>query len=137
MTNFIKSETGKELRKFISGELLISAGIVFIAFIGFATNLLKKEYYLSVYWVLLVFFLFFNTVIFSFFIKTIKQKINKLINRYISLSVVKFFVYLLFIFIYLLFDRNHIPAFLVAFFSLYLMFTVYEVKSILSLLKKK
>ncbi len=62
---------------------------------------------------------------------------RKFVNAFMLATLVKFFVYLPVIFIYMYYNRDDLLPFVVGFFILYLCYTVFEVISILRLSKTK
>lgn len=96
-----------------------------------------KPYFLAAYIVLFLINLIISIIAYSIITKNIHQKSSNFTKKFISATGIKFIVYL---FIYttyiLLYKENAIP-FTIAFFALYLAFSVFEITEILKFFKNK
>ena len=122
-------------KKFLKKIILFFVIITLIAAVLFLSVL--KEYYMPIYLYSLI-FCFAVTVLFHYILlKSLDERINRFSNKYMLLTVAKLFLYLLFVVIYLYFVKIHIMWFVFVFLILYALFSVFEVLTILSVLKRK
>jgi hypothetical protein len=121
-------------RKFVINILLFSFAVAAIGAVLFTGYL--KAYYLQVFPYLLVFFIFFNILIFYLLIRASKLRPAKFISTFMMLTGIKLFVYLISLAGYVFADKPHAVPFLIAFLLLYIFYTVFEVMAVLGFLKK-
>lgn len=111
---------------------LILLAILAIAFIFFL-----KPYFLSVYIILLLVNLAISITAYAIISKTIHQKSNNFTKYFMAITGIKFLVYLAIFGIYIfLYKENAIP-FTIAFFILYLAYSIFEIIEILKFFKNK
>ena len=113
--------------------LTIIIGIVGTAF--FLTVL--KEYYLPIFPVLLIFFALMTASFHVILTRTLEKKPNSFSIVFMGLSAGKLFLMLLLIVVYLILRRETVISFLAGTFLLYMVFTFFEVKTLLRLVKGK
>lgn len=119
---------------FLVRELVFTFLIATIALILFKSFL--AGYYLPVFWVLLA-VIALLTGIFHYSILQIQEKqTSKFANRFMMVSGIKMIIYLIFITLYAFTNPLKAAPFLISFFSLYLLFTIFEVFHIVRYLKK-
>ena len=120
---------------FIKQVLILSLILGALGAILFMTVL--KAYYLPVFPILLVFFaamtVFFHIVL----VRSLKKSPNKFSIVFMGLSAGKLFLMLIMIVLYLILKRDTVIAFLAGTFLLYLVFTLFEVKTLLRLVQGK
>jgi O-antigen/teichoic acid export membrane protein len=83
-------------------------------------------------------FLFFIGVTLTgyyFILRSINSKFIRFINSYLLVTVVKLFLFVGVIFMYLLHNRQDAAAFAISFFVLYLCYMIFEVVSLVSYFK--
>lgn len=82
--------------------------------------------------------LFFGiTIILHFYlIKSSQKEMIKFTPRFIGATGIKMLIYFILILIYLLVDRTHAVSFLISFLVCYMIYTVFEIISVLKYLKK-
>ncbi len=121
--------------RFLKQVLMLSMIVGALGAILFMTVL--KAYYLPVFPVLLVFFaamtVFFHIVL----VRSLKKSPNKFSIVFMSLSAGKLFLMLLLIVVYLILRKDTVITFLAGTFLLYLVFTLFEVKTLLRLVQGK
>ena len=124
----------KDFRFFLQLSVLtIIIGIVGTAF--FLTVL--KEYYLPIFPVLLIFFALMTASFHVILTRTLEKKPNSFSIVFMGLSAGKLFLMLLLIVVYLILRRETVISFLAGTFMLYMVFTFFEVKTLLRLVKGK
>ena len=100
-------------------------------------NTILKEYYLPVFPVLLIFFALMTYIFHTVLERSFKRKPEKFTYIFMGMSAGKLFVSLLMIVIYLIFRRDTVIPFLAGTFLLYLVFTFFEVKTLLRMVQDK
>ena len=123
------------LKKYIIRLLIFSLLIAIIAFALYATVL--SRFYLPVMpWVLL-FFVLISLATHYILIKSGESRITKFSTSFMGVTSIKLFLYLIFIVVYLINDKSNALVFVISFFILYLLFTVFETSTLLKDLNKK
>lgn len=122
------------LKKFIVQGIFITLLFAVIGYFLF-TGVFNPYYQVILPFVLLFIFLF-TTVIHAILLKTARKKPKKLVNRFLMLTGLKMMIYLLIMIIYLIISKQDSVPFLLTFFIVYLVFTIFEISSILSCLKR-
>ncbi len=122
------------LKKFIVQGFFI---ILLLAVIGYFlfTGVFNPYYQVILPFVLLFIFLF-TTVIHAILLKTARKEPKKLVNRFLMLTGLKMMIYLFIMIIYLIISKQDSAPFLLTFLIVYLVFTIFEISSILSHLKR-
>ena len=105
---------------------LLSKGITFFVPSHFITPALP--------W-LFTFFIAVTLIGYYFILRSTKSKFIRFINSYLLVTVVKLFVFIGVIFLYLLNNREDAAAFALSFFVLYLCFMIFEVVNLVSFFK--
>ncbi len=123
------------LKKYIIRLLIFSLLIAILAFALYATVL--SRFYLPVMpWVLL-FFVLISLATHYILIKAGESRITKFSTSFMGVTSIKLFLYLIFIVVYLINDKSNALVFVISFFILYLLFTVFETSTLLKDLNKK
>jgi len=84
-----------------------------------------------VYPYIVLFFYGITILIFRIIDKTKREKISKFTNAYMLVSFGKLILFSIIVFIYAFFNRSDAVPFIITFFIYYLLFSFYEVLSIL------
>jgi len=111
--------------------------IIVGAFGGAFFLTILKEYYLPIFPFMLVFFALLTASFYVILKRTLNNKPKSFSNMFMGLSAGKLFSMLLLIVIYLILRRETVIPFLAGTFLLYLVFTFYEVKTLLGLVQGK
>ncbi|MBA7559706.1 hypothetical protein ES708_01321 [subsurface metagenome] len=122
------------LKKFIVKGIFITLLLAVIGYFLF-TGVFNPYYQVILPFVLLFIFLF-TTVIHTILLKTARKEPKKLVNRFLMLTGLKMMIYLLFMIIYLVISKQDSAPFLLTFLIVYLVFSIFEILSILSHLKR-
>lgn len=122
------------LKKFIVKGILITLLLAVIGYFLFAG--VFNPYYQVILPFVLLFIFLFTTVIHTILLKTARKKPKKLVNRFLMLTGLKMMIYLLFMIIYLVISKQDSAPFLLTFLIVYLVFSIFEILSILSHLKR-
>ncbi|MCF6239961.1 MAG: hypothetical protein L3J74_01300 [Bacteroidales bacterium] len=123
------------LKKYIIRLLIFVAIISLIAIILYLTVLTK--FYLPVFPYVLLFFTVISFLTHYILLKSGKSRIAKFSTSFMGITSLKLFLYLIFIVVYLFIDKTNALVFVLTFFILYLLFTVFETSSLLKDLDKK
>ena len=123
------------LKKYLKKVLIFSILIGLIAFILYST--LLKEYYLPVFPYLFLFFILINISVHWFMMSAGKKRPATFSAYYMGTVSLKLFIYLIFLVIYVLADKKNAAVFIVSFFILYVLFSVFETVALLKDFKKQ
>jgi hypothetical protein len=123
----------KGIRKFIIISAII--GLTCIVITWFLSLNFKMHSFIGVY--MIIFLVMATTIILhAVLVAASKKAPIKFINKFMALSGLKLFFYFLIILAYIYFIKQDIILFLCAFLIVYLLYTILEISSILSYLKK-
>lgn len=123
----------KAFKTFLIRELILTVLVSFIAIILF--NAFLSDYYLPIFWVILA-LIAILTALFHYSIIQVKEKgVTKFSTRFMMVSGVKMIIYLALIVSYVFSNSEKATPFLISFFVLYLIYTVFEVILIIKYLK--
>ncbi len=96
-----------------------------------------KEYYLSIFPIMLLFFAVMTVFFHIVLVRSLKKNPQKFSYVFMGLSAGKLLLMLLAIVVYLILKRETVIPFLAGTFLLYLVFTLFEVKTLLRLVQGK
>ncbi len=117
-------------------RLLIFVAIITLIASGLYFTVLSK-FYLPVFPYVLLFFTVISVLTHYILIKSGKSRIAKFSTSFMGITSLKLFLYLIFIIVYLLIDKTNALVFVLTFFIIYLLFTIFETSSLLKDLDKK
>lgn len=121
------------LKKFIIRGIIISLILFITGFFLFITIL--KEYFSFSFPVLLL-VIFLITVLFHrYLIRSIGESNKKFPVKFLGATGIKMGFYIILIIMYVVFDRENAVPFLLVFMIIYLIFTIFEVVSVLDYIK--
>jgi len=123
------------LKKYIIRLLIFSVILSAISFGLF--KFVLGQYYLSIFPFLIAFFVIISILVHFILLKASNFRIAKFSTFYMGSTSAKLFIYIIFLIIYVLVDKANAVPFLLTFFVLYLLFTVFETFSLLIDLKEK
>lgn len=123
-----------ELRNYIVRIIILTLIIAVAGIISFSTFL--KDYYLSIYPYLLSFFFIIYIIVHVLLVYTSKWKKLKFNTAYLVSFFIKFLGLIIFVIIFLNNHKNNALPFILALFILYIIYTLFELKSIISYLKR-
>ena len=122
------------LKKFIVQGFFITLLLAVIGY--FLFTVVFNPYYQVILPFVLLFIFLFTTVIHAILLMTARKEPKKLVNRFLMLTGLKMMIYLLIMIIYLVISKQDSAPFLLTFLIVYLVFTIFEISSILSYLKR-
>jgi hypothetical protein len=123
-----------ELRKFIINSIILTGIIALAGLLAFKTFL--SRYYLPVFPLLLIFILIINIIIHTILVVSTGRVKIKFETAYLISFFIKFLGYIIFMMIYVKAHRENAIIFVAGLFFLYIVYTFFEIKSILSFLKR-
>jgi len=121
--------------RFLKQLFLLTLGVGIVGAVLFLT--LFKEYYLSVFPALLAFFAIMTLTFHHILEGSFKKSPKNFSYMFMGLSAGKLFLMLLMIVVYLILRRDTVIPFLAGTFLLYLVFTLFEVKTLLRMVQDK
>jgi len=121
--------------RFLKQLFLLTLGVGIVGAVLFLT--LLKEYYLSVFPALLAFFAIMTLAFHLILEGSFKKNPKNFSYIFMGLSAGKLFLMLLMIVVYLIIKRDTVIPFLGGTFLLYLVFTLFEVKTLLRMVQDK
>ena len=107
---------------------IVSVALYFILPVGFITPALPF---------LFAFFIGVTLVGYYFLLKSMEKKFIKFLNTYLLYTTFKLFIFIVILVVYILLHRADAVPFGIAFFILYLCYTIHEMISLLSYSKKQ
>lgn len=115
--------------RFIKSMVVTAVIIVIVALIFY--SLAPSDYYTQSFPYLLAFFMIAAVVVYHFMLKAIEKRPARFVGIFMLTTMVKLFAYMAVMITYALLNREEAMAFIVAFFVLYVVFTIVEVSSLL------
>ena len=123
-----------EIRKFVINSVILTGVIALAGFLAFTTFL--NKYYLSIFPWLLLFFFFINITVHSLLISSSGNKKIKFETAFLLSFFIKFFGYIIFMIVYISNHKENSLIFVIGLFFLYIVYTSFEINSIISFLKR-
>ncbi len=121
--------------KFLQHLLIYSAILGVIAIILY--YLLPKGFITPVLPFLFVFFLAVSLISFFILIRSLNAKLSRFINTFLITTVAKLILYIGIMILYVLLNPNDAVPFMITFFILYLLYTVFELVKMIPLTKNQ
>lgn len=121
------------LKKFITRGIIISLILSIAGFFMFITIL--KEYFSFSFPVLLLVIFLINVLFHHYLIRSAGGSNRKFPIKFLSATAIKMGLYLVLIILFVVFDRENAVPFLFVFMIIYVVFTIFEVVSVLDYLK--
>ena len=121
-------------RKFLIRVSVLSflvAGAGFLVFLR-----IWPEYYFHAFPLLLVFFLIVSAVVYYFLLKAKEDRPEKFPRFMMAVNGIKIFIYLIFLAVYLLLNKENVLPFLVSFLALYFIFTFFQTIELQRIMRK-
>ncbi len=120
----------KSYSTFLLKRLSIFSIIIF-SISAFVFILLFKSYYNNIYTLLLIFNICVTYILLLVFYKTFIESPEKFNKIFLFFLPIKLLIYLIFFGVYIFLNKSGAIPFTIIFLSLYLVFSVFEVKEIL------
>jgi hypothetical protein len=124
----------KNFSKFIKGLTVYTLVILAIGALFFLT--VFKQYFLMILPFVLLFYYISTLILHHFMLIISKKDISKFSFKFMMLSLIKMFVYIIFGVLYIIVDEENAVTFLIVYLILYVAYAVYEVKSVMNLINE-
>lgn len=121
----------KEFKVFFGKILLLTIALAVISLVAF--NFVPDAYKSQTWPFVLLFFVLTNSILYFFYLRIHSRKVSSFANFFMLTTSAKLIFYLIVIVVYLYFNRDEAVPFLLSFFLYYIVYTVFEVKSIMKL----
>jgi hypothetical protein len=118
--------------KFIKGLTLYTLLILILGVILFLTVL--KNYFLPILPVVLLFYYISTLILHKFMLQISQKDISRFSFKFMMLSLIKMFIYIVFGVLYIVIDEENAVIFLIVYLILYVAYAIYEVRSVMNLI---
>lgn len=125
----------QQFRKFIRNLILFSVALA-VPGIIFSLTVAPRYYSPALPYLYLLFFIV-TLVTYYLALKYVKKKISSFVNFYMLTTFIKLLLFIIIIVVYLMVNKPDALPFVVSFFILYLLFTVFEVVNLLHITKSE
>lgn len=120
--------------KFIKGLTIYTLIILGVGSLLFLT--VFKSYYLNILPVVLLFYYISTLVLHKFMLQISQKDISRFSFKFMMLSLIKMFVYIIFGVLYIIIDEENAVIFLIVYLILYVAYAIYEVRSVMNLINE-
>jgi hypothetical protein len=120
--------------KFIKGLTLYTFLILLLGTILFLTVL--KKYFLPILPFVLLFYYISTLVLHKFMLQISQKDISSFSFKFMILSLIKMFIYIIFGVLYIVIDEENAVVFLIVYLILYVAYAIYEVRSVMNLINE-
>jgi hypothetical protein len=120
--------------KFIKGLTLYTLMILGLGIILFLT--IFKNYFLIILPFVLLFYYISTLVLHKFMLKISQKDISRFSFKFMMLSLIKMFIYIIFGVSYIVIDEENAVIFLIVYLILYVAYAVYEVRSVMNMINE-
>jgi hypothetical protein len=124
----------RKMKSFQSKLLIFTALCAVLLF--FWNYFTPENLHHSLSWVILAFFSISTFVVHLYLSKSAEGDPKAFVGKFMGVTGLKLFLYLIVLIILLLTDRDHVRAIALYFLVMYFLFTVFEVSSLYKLLRK-
>jgi len=124
----------KNFNNFLKGLSIYTAIILGIGALLFITFL--RPYFLGIFPVVLFFYYISTLVLHRYMLKIAKSDVSKFSFKFMMLSFLKMFIYIIFGVLYIVIDEENAVVFLIVYLVLYVAYAVYEVRSVMKLINE-
>ncbi len=118
--------------KFIKGLTTYTLIILGVGLVLFLT--VFKSYFLPVLPFVLLFYYVSTLILHKFMLQISQKDISRFSFKFMMLSLIKMFIYIIFGVLYIIFDEENAVMFLIVYLILYVAYAVYEVRSVMNLI---
>jgi len=119
---------------FIKGLTLYTLLILVLGAILFLT--VFKNYFLPILPFVLFFYYISTLVLHKFMLQISQKDISRFSFKFMMLSLIKMFIYIIFGVLYIVIDEENAVIFLVVYLILYVAYAIYEVRSVMNLINE-
>lgn len=118
------------IKSFIRTLIVTTLIVILVSLLVYA--ILPTAYYTPAFPFMIVFFFAATLLVFYFMIRALEKRPAKFVNIFLVTTMLKLFAYMAAMVTYALLNREEARAFIVAFFILYIIYTIVEVASLLN-----
>ena len=120
--------------KFIKGLSYYTLVIFVVGAILFST--IFRSYFLLILPFVLLFYYISTLVLHKFMLRISQKDISRFSFKFMMLSLIKMFIYIIFGVIYIIIDEENAVTFLIVYLILYVAYAVFEVRSVMELINE-
>jgi len=120
--------------KFIKGLSYYTIIIFVVGAILFST--IFRSYFLLILPFVLLFYYISTLVLHKFMLRISQKDISRFSFKFMMLSLIKMFIYIIFGVIYIIIDEENAVTFLIVYLILYVAYAVFEVRSVMELINE-
>jgi hypothetical protein len=120
--------------KFIKGLTIYTLIILSVGVFLFLT--VFKNYFLLILPFVLLFYYVSTLILHKFMLQISQKDISRFSFKFMMLSLIKMFIYIIFGVLYIVIDEENAVIFLVVYLILYVAYAVYEVRSVMNLINE-
>lgn len=120
--------------KFLKGLSTFTLIILGIGVVLFLT--IFKKHFLIVFPFVLVFYYVSTLLLHRYMLKITRNDVSRFSFKFMMLSFLKMFIYIIFGVFYIIFDEENAVNFLIVYLILYVVYAVYEVRSVMKLINE-
>ncbi len=118
--------------KFFKGLTSFTIIILVIGTLLFLT--VFREQFMIVFPFVLIFYYASTLILHKYMLRITRNDVSKFSFKFMMLSFLKMFIYIVFGVLYIVFDEENAVNFLIVYLLLYVSYAVYEVKSVMKLI---
>jgi hypothetical protein len=122
------------MKKYIQNLLAIVLIIIILSWLFFSE--IVPQYYLPVYPFIVLFYVVTSVLLFAYQLRLAEKDLGKFTRSIMLITFVKLILYSALAIVYIAIDTENAKIFVVCFMSLYIVFTVFEVFSLLNITAK-
>jgi hypothetical protein len=119
---------------FLKGLSVFTVFIILIGAVLFFT--VFKSQFLPIFPFVLVFYYSSTLLLHRYMLRITRNDVSRFSFKFMMLSFVKMFIYIIFGVLYIVFDEENAVNFLIIYLILYVAYAVYEVKSVMKLINE-
>lgn len=120
--------------KFLKGLSTFTLVILGIGALLFLT--LLQKYFLLVFPFVLIFYYISTLLLHRYMLKITRSDVSRFSFKFMMLSFLKMFIYIIFGVFYIIVDEENAVTFLIVYLILYVVYAVYEVRSVMKLINE-
>lgn len=95
-----------------------------------------KNHFLIIFPFVLIFYYSSTLLLHRYMLKITRKDVSRFSFKFMMLSFLKMFIYIIFGVLYIIFDEENAVNFLIVYLILYVSYAVYEVKSVMKLINE-
>jgi len=120
--------------KFLKGLTLFTLIILSVGALFFLT--IFKKQFLIIFPFVLIFYYISTLLLHKYMLKITRNDVSKFSFKFMMLSFLKMFIYIIFGVLYIVIDEESAVVFLIVYLILYVAYAVFEVRSVMKLINE-